>query len=102
VALEALVRDDSHAAVRAIDDELAKGPVGVRLRLLALSAEDDASEGRELAEEILGRPQSDPALVTDAKATLAIPPGDSIPREILIERIRDTLPSVVRYLTTTL
>jgi hypothetical protein len=40
--------------------------------------------------------------VADAQATLAIPKGDSLPREILIERVRDTIPAAVRYLATTL
>jgi len=102
VALEALVNDDTHSAFRAIDDELARGPLGSRLRLLSLAAEDDAREGRSLAEEILRKPQTDPGLVTDAQATVAIPAGDSMPREILIERIRDTIPAAVRYLATEL
>jgi hypothetical protein len=102
VALEALVNDDTHSAFRAIDDALAHGPLGARLRLLALAAEDDVTEARKLAEEIMSRSQTDPGLVADAQATLAIPKGDSLPREILIERVRDTIPAAVRYLATTL
>ena len=100
VALEALAHDDAHAAARAIDDTIAKGPLGTRLRLLANAGGDDLTVARRTAEELRDKPHSDPGLMTDAEAILALPLGATLPREILVERVRDTLPSAVRYMLT--
>jgi DNA-directed RNA polymerase specialized sigma24 family protein len=100
VALEALAQDDAHAAARAIDDKIAKGPLGSRLRLLANAAGEDLTVARRQAEELRDKPHSDPGLMTDAEAILALPTGAALPREILVERLRDTLPSAVRYVLT--
>ncbi len=97
VALEALVADDMHGAARAIDDELAKGTLGARLRLLADVAGHDPTEGRHQAEELMIRPHSDPGLMEDAAAALSLPDGHPLPRESLVERLRSTLPQAVKY-----
>jgi DNA-directed RNA polymerase specialized sigma24 family protein len=100
VALEALVTDDPHGAARAIDDELARGSLGMRLRLLAAAAGDDPAGARDLATQVIEKHHSDPGLVADAKSALALPPGRSLPREIVVERVRDTIPAAVRHVLT--
>jgi len=99
VALEALLNDDTHTADRAIDDELARGTLGARLRLVSLAADPRATGSRALAEELLAKSHSDPGLVADAHATLALPEGSALPREIVIERVRDMIPATLKYLT---
>lgn len=99
VALEALINDDTHTADRAIDDELARGTLGARLRLVSLAADHRSTGGRGLAEELLGKSPSDPGLVADARATLSLPAGNALPREIVVERVRDMIPATLKYLT---
>ncbi len=100
VALEALVTDDPHGAARAIDDELARGSLGLRLRLLAAASGDDPNGGRALAEQVVEKQHSDPGLMVDARAALALPVGRSLPREIVVERVRDTITAAVRHVLT--
>lgn len=97
VAIEAMVANDIHGAARAIDDELAKTALGARLRLLAEVAGHDVENGRALAAELVARPHSDPGLNDDAAAALALPEGRALPREILVERLRNALPLAVRW-----
>ena len=98
VAFEALVGGDPMAAERAIDDHVAKQTVGQRLRLLALSVEPDRTDARSAAEEVLESPSPDPGLRRDAATILALPEGRGLPRECLVERLRDALPDGVRFL----
>jgi DNA-directed RNA polymerase specialized sigma24 family protein len=96
VAFEALVASDAHAAFRAIDEHMAREPVAARLRLLAAASGEDAAHARKVATELLERPRTDPGAVEDAESVLALPDGRALPREILVERLRDVLPEVVR------
>ena len=97
VAMEALVANDMHGAARAIDDQLAKGALGARLRLLALVAGQDVEAGRALAADLVAKTHSDPGLMDDAAAALALPEGLALPREVLVERLRSALPQAVRW-----
>jgi hypothetical protein len=97
VALEALVADEPAAAERAIDEHLARGPIGARLRLLALAAGVDVDAARAMAEALRRRAHADPGLVDDVTVVLALPVGRALPPEILAERLRDLLPEVARW-----
>lgn len=97
VALEALVADDTGTAARAIDDELAKGTLGTRLRLLAEAGGQDVASARRRALALTERSHPDPGLLDDAAAALALPEGVALPRETLVERLRDALPQAVRF-----
>ncbi len=96
VALEALAVDDLNAAARAVDDHMARQIIGTRLRLLTNAAGHDMVAARVLAEELGERSHPDPDLLVDAEAVRALPPGQALPREILVERLRDLLPLAVR------
>lgn len=98
VALEALVTGDAHAAATAIDDHTAKQRIGARLRLLAAAAGDDTDGAHLLAAAIRARPHVDTDLSTDAEMVLALPPDHALPREILVERLRDALPEAIHLL----
>lgn len=101
VAFEALVDGDAHAAYRAIDEHTAREPVAARLRLIAAAAGEDLGGARAFAREALARPRVDPGMVEDAQAVAALDRFEAtapraLPREIVIERLRDLLPEVVR------
>ena len=98
VALDALLAKDLHGAYRAIDDHLAKQTIGGRLRLLAAAAGHDLPEAAQLASGILARTSADPGLRGDARVVTSLPPGRTLPRELLTERLRDAIPEVVRFL----
>lgn len=100
VAFEALVLSDTHAAWRAIDDHMAKHPLGARLRLLAAAAGQDLEAAQALAAAIGGQPSVDPARARDARAVAALPRGRALPREILVEHLRALLPEAVRFVLT--
>lgn len=97
VAFEALVLSDVHAAWRAIDDHMAKHPVGARLRLLAAAAGQDLEAAQALAAAALAQPSVDPGRARDARAVAALPKGRALPREILVEHLRALLPEAVRF-----
>ncbi|MEM9193046.1 MAG: hypothetical protein AAGF12_27980 [Myxococcota bacterium] len=97
VAFEALIADDAHTALRAIDDIVARGILGGRLRLLAAAMGDDPKETHDLANSLEGQARSDPGLKLDLQAVRALPPGRSLPREIVVERLRDCIPGAVRF-----
>lgn len=96
VAFEALVRGDAHAAFRAIDEHTARLPAAGRLRLIAAAGGEDPAGARRLAEKVLERPRVDPGAIDDAESVLAMPESRALPREIVVERLRDVLPEVVR------
>ncbi|MDQ3037829.1 MAG: hypothetical protein M3Y87_35875, partial [Myxococcota bacterium] len=96
VAFEALVAGDAHAAYRAIDDHTAKQPVAARLRLIAAASGEDPLGARRIAADMLARPRVDPGIVEDAQSVSALGEGRALPREMVIERLRDVLPEVVR------
>jgi hypothetical protein len=96
VAFEALALGDTHGAFRAIDDAVARLPAAGRLRILAAAAGEDPPRARNLAAELLERPRVDPGAIEDAESVLATPEGRALPREIVVERLRDVLPEVVR------
>lgn len=97
VAFEALVVADAHTAYRAIDEHTARRrAVAGRLRLVAAAAGEDASGARRIAEGVLQGPRVDPGAIDDAESVLAMPDARALPREIVIERLRDVLPEVVR------
>lgn len=98
VALEALVLDEPRRAFRAVDDHLAKHTIGARLRLLATATGPDLPDSRLRAEEILASNSPDPGLRDDARAVLALPPERALPREALLDRVRDTVQDAVRFL----
>ena len=98
VALEALVAGDAHAAATAIDDHTAKHRLGARLRLLAAAAGDDIDAAHDLALAIRARPHVDADIATDAEMVLALPTDRALPREILVERLRDALPESIHLL----
>lgn len=95
VALEALAAGDPHAAERAIDDHAAKQTLGLRLRLIAAAAGNDVDAAKALANELAER-SHDPGLAADAEATRSLPADRSLPREVLLERLRDVLPLALR------
>lgn len=97
VAIEALVHADPHAAGRAIDDHMAKSTLGARLRLLAAAAGSDFDQAKRVVEQMETRRVSDPGLSGDADAVRALPEGRALPREILVERLRDAIPEAVRF-----
>jgi len=96
LALEALVAGDISAAVQALDDHVAKRLVGARLRLLALASGHDLEAARALA--LVAAEGSDPDLQRDAVTVLALPAERALPREVLVERLVDLVPSVVRLM----
>jgi hypothetical protein len=98
VALETLVSEDLTAAARAIDDQLAKGALGLRLRLLTAARGQDLERAHDIAKGLEARSHSDPGLLADAEAVRALSPGRVLPREILVERLRDVLPGAVRFM----
>jgi hypothetical protein len=98
IAFEALVLDDAHTALRAIDDQVAKSTLGARLRLLAAAAGQDLELARSTAAAVLAAPPIDPGHTRDARAVSALPPNRELPREILVERLRAVLPEAVRFL----
>jgi hypothetical protein len=63
---------------------------------------DEPAAGREMALSLMDKRPSDPGLADDARAAMTLRAGDLLPREILLERLRDTLPAVMRYLATSL
>ena len=97
VAFEAIAQADTHVAARAIDDLAARQTLGARLRLLAAAAGDDPGAARSLAAEVLARYHPDPGLALDAEAVLALPDGRALPRETVVERLRDAIPEAVRF-----
>lgn len=94
LAMEALVAGDISSAVQALDDHVAKRLVGARLRLLAMASGHDLEGGRVLAEA--AATESDPDLQRDAQIILALPSDRALPREMLVARLVDLMPSVVR------
>ncbi|MCZ7685143.1 MAG: hypothetical protein M5U28_42780 [Sandaracinaceae bacterium] len=100
VAFEALVLSDVHAAWRAIDDHMAKHPVGARLRLLTAAAGQDLEAAQALAAIAQAQPSVDPGRARDARAVAALPKGRALPREILVEHLRALLPEAVRFVLT--
>ncbi|UJR82521.1 hypothetical protein [Sandaracinus amylolyticus] len=96
VAFEALARDDAHAAFRAIDDHTARHPVAARLRLLAAGAGEDPVRARSLAGDVMSKPRADRGALEDATCVLALAEGRTLPRESVVERLRDVLPDVIR------
>lgn len=98
VALETLVAEDLSAAARAIDDQLAKGALGMRLRLLTAARGQDLDLAHAMAKDLEARSHSDPGVIADAEAVRALPPNRVLPREILVERLRDVLPGAVRFM----
>lgn len=99
VAFEALVAGDATAALRAIDEYAARQTIGQRLRLLALASGTDLPRAQELARAIHGLPSPDPGLKADAICVLALPVGRELPREILVDRLRDAMADAVRFVT---
>lgn len=97
VAFEALVLSDVHAAWRAIDDRMAKHPIGARLRLLAAASGQDLEAAHALAARMAAQPALDPGRARDARAVAALPKGRALPRENLIEHLCALLPDAVRY-----
>ena len=94
LAFEALITGNVSAAAQALDDHVAKRLVGARLRLLALASGHDLEEARRLSEQaITGK---DPDLRLDAEMVLALPAERALPRELLVERMVDLLPSLIR------
>jgi hypothetical protein len=94
VAFEALALDDSAGAYRALDETTARSSVGMRLRMLTAGASGELAVARALAAE--AKASVDPGAVADAESLAALPDGASLPREILVERLRDAVPAVVR------
>lgn len=100
IAFEALVLGDPHAAWRAIDGPEGQQHLGARLRLLAAAAGRDPEHAQELAARVLSDPRANPGELADARAAIALPPGRSLPREILHVRLRALLPEAIRYVLT--
>ena len=100
VAFEALCLEDPHTAWRAIDDRLARGTLGARLRLLAAAAGHDLDIATIMAREIVAQPPIDPAHLRDAQSIEALPRGRALPREVRWERLRALLPELVRFVLT--
>ncbi len=100
IAFEALVLSDAHAAWRAIDDHMAKHPLGARLRMLAAAAGQDLDAARALASAVVAQPAVDPGRTRDARAILALPKGRGLPREMLVEHLRALVPDAVRFVLT--
>lgn len=100
VAFEALVGGDATAAFRAIDEYAAKQTIGQRLRLLALASGTDLPGAQELAREVHALPSPDPGLKDDATCVLALPAGRELPREVLVDRLRDAMTDAVRFVAT--
>ncbi len=100
VAFEALVAGDATAAYRAIDEFAVKQTIGLRLRLLAGAAGTDLPEAKERAEKVCSAASPDPGLRGDAQCVLALPSGRELPREILVERLRDAMGDAVRFVGT--
>lgn len=98
-AIEALVSGDATAAYRAVDDYAAKHTIGQRLRLLAAASGPDLPEARELAQRIAELASPDPGLRADATCVMALPEDRELPREVLIDRLRDSMADAVRFLT---
>jgi hypothetical protein len=96
LALEALVTGDASAAAQALDDHVAKRLVGARLRLLAMASGHDLEDARRLSERALEG--TDPDLRADAELVLALPEERALPRELLVERLVDLLPSLIRLI----
>ena len=96
-AVEALVAGDATAAYRAVDDHAAKHTIGQRLRLLAAASGPDLPEARELAQKIAELASPDPGLRADATCVLALPEHRELPREVLVERLRDAMADAVRF-----
>jgi hypothetical protein len=94
VAFEALALDDPSGAYRALDETTARSSIGVRLRMLTAAALGDLAAARALASEARG--SVDPGAVADAESLAALPDGATLPREILVERLRDAVPALVR------
>ncbi len=97
VAFEALVGGDATAAFRAIDEYAAKQTIGQRLRLLALASGTDLPRAQELAREVHALPSPDPGLKADATCVLALPQGRALPREVVVDRLRDAVTDAVRF-----
>lgn len=96
VAFESLALGDPAGALRAIDDSGAHAPVAARLRMLAASACGDAELARSWAEGIREGYDLDPGAAQDAGCVLGLEPGETLPRESLVERLRSVLPDLVR------
>ncbi len=94
VAFEALALDDPSGAYRALDETTARSSIGVRLQMLAAAAAGELAVARSLADE--ARTSVDPGAVADAESLLALPDGATLPREIVLERLRDAVPALVR------
>ncbi len=97
VAAEALTAGDFSRAYRAIDDYTAKSPLGARLRLMAAGSGHDLKGAADLAEKVIGKKSVDPGLLADARSILALAEGESLPDEILAERLRRAIPDLVRF-----
>jgi hypothetical protein len=95
-AIEALAKGDPHTACRALEGEAQKTALGQRLELLAKASGFDLDSAKAMAHELLDRPPADPGLLLDAEAAAALPPSLPLPREVLVERLLDLLPSAVR------
>ncbi|MBX3249598.1 MAG: hypothetical protein KF901_20645 [Myxococcales bacterium] len=100
VALEALLAGEPTTAYRAIDDHAAKQTVGIRLRLLAAASGPDLPEARRMALPLADPSGTDPGLLDDALAVLALPEHRPLPGEVLAERLRDVLRDAVRLVIT--
>ena len=95
--VRALVHLPPGAAYRAVDDHAAKHTIGQRLRLLAAASGPDLPEARELAQKIAELASPDPGLRADATCVLALPEDRELPREVLVERLRDAMADAVRF-----
>jgi len=96
VALEALAAGEPSDAYRAIDDHAAKQTVGLRLRMLAAASGPDLPEARRIARSFADPTGSDPGLLDDALAVIALPENRPLPVEVLTERLRDVVRDAIR------
>ena len=62
--------------------------------MLTAAVSPDLAAARALATEARGG--VDPGATADAESLEAIPEGATLPREILVERLRDLVPALVR------
>ncbi|MCB9633599.1 MAG: hypothetical protein H6721_15895 [Sandaracinus sp.] len=100
VALEALAAGEATNAFRAIDDHAAKQTVGLRLRMLSAASGPDLPEARRIARTFADPTGSDPGLLDDALAVIALPDMRPLPVEVLTERLRDVVKDAIRLVLT--
>lgn len=96
VAFESLALGDPGTALRAVDEAGAQAPVAARLRMLAASASGEGELARTWAEGVHEGYDVDPGAALDARIVLSLERGETLPREVLVERLRTLLPDLVR------